>query len=249
MEAARVAALRGHQVALYEREATLGGTMRVAAQCPWRGELADALRWWEGELVALGVEVHTGAHVAESPAADAVVWAVGAVAGQAAVLRRRPSLVEGIEGARDLPHGRQVLTGQASVRGRVLVIDEEGGWPAVSLAESLAADPCVSAVTVVTASSHFGAPELEFTTELPSVSRRLAGAGVDVHCDSLVARVVGGRVQLEGGDELGPFDAIVLSTGAQPRPTPEGASLVGDCLAPRGVWAATTDAARLARTL
>jgi 2,4-dienoyl-CoA reductase (NADPH2) len=249
MEAARVAALRGHEVALYESDATLGGTLRVAADCPERGELSEALRWWEGELAALGVEVHTGSPVTDAPAADAVVWAIGAVGGQAAVLRRRPSLVEGIDGSGDLPHGRQVLTGQASVSGNVLVIDEEGGWPAVSLVEWLAADPGVSALTVVTASSHFGAPELELTTELPSVSRRLVAAGVTVHSESLVARVTGGHVQLEGGEELGPFDAIVLSTGAEPRETPAGALLVGDCLAPRGIWAATTDAARLARAL
>lgn len=249
LEAARTAALRGHQVVLHERAGRLGGAMRAAADAPYRAEIGDALAWWEAELRQLGVEVRLGSAVTEPPLADAVVWATGAAAAQTAVLRRRPSLVAGIPGADGLPHGRDVLAGRAAVTGRVAVVDEEGGWPAVSLAEALAADPAVSSVTVVTASAQLGEPDLAFTVELPAVTRRLREAGVEVLCGALVASVAGGRLRLEDGTELGPFDAVVLSLGAQPTAVPHGVLAAGDCVAPRGYWAATTDGARAGRSL
>lgn len=94
MEAARVAALRGHDVVLCEAAAQLGGSLRFAALVfePNR----KLLRWLEGQLDQLGVDVRLGraasaAEIAGS-GADAVIVASGAA-------RRRPD-VEGI----DLPH-------------------------------------------------------------------------------------------------------------------------------------------------
>ena len=46
------------------------------------------------------------------------------------------------------------------------------------------------------------------------------------------------------GERSGPFDAIVLSTGTAARDARRAAA-VGDCVAPRGLWSATSDAARL----
>jgi NADPH-dependent 2,4-dienoyl-CoA reductase/sulfur reductase-like enzyme len=100
MEAARVAALRGHRVTLVERERHLGGTVFFSSLVyEPNGELAA---WLAAELRRLGVEVRLG--VEASPelvrgfGADAVVIAVGA--------RREPSALPG----GDLPH---VLSGDA----------------------------------------------------------------------------------------------------------------------------------------
>jgi hypothetical protein len=65
----------------------------------------------------------------------------------------------------------------------------------------------------------------------------------------MVDAVSGGRARTSTGESIGPFDQIVLSTGTTARPVPEGALAIGDCVAPRGMWAATSDAARLARRL
>ncbi|CAN0499765.1 unnamed protein product [Laminaria digitata] len=51
------------------------------------------------------------------------------------------------------------------------------------------------------------------------------------------------------GPRLGRFDTIVLSTGTSSRPTPNGALAVGDCVAPRSIWAATNDALALVGAL
>ena len=48
------------------------------------------------------------------------------------------------------------------------------------------------------------------------------------------------------GEALGPFDALVLSMGAVANPAPYGVNAIGDCVAPRSIWAAVQDGARLA---
>jgi hypothetical protein len=250
MEAARIAAERGHHVTLYEAAAELGGDLLLAARAPYREELALALTWWERELERLGVEIRLGHRLAESPPdSDETIWALGALPGVGAIWRFRPSLVDGIPGCEDLPHGRDVMAGRASVGGNVLVIDEEGGWPAVNLAEWLVRHDDVTAVTVVTTSAALGDPQLLHTLEIFEVTPRLASAGVSIHPGTFVMSVSDGCADLAGGGRLGSFDAIVMSTGTVAPELDDDLIAIGDCVAPRGFWAATTDAARVARTI
>lgn len=251
LEVARAAALRGHRVTLYEASARLGGQMRLAAEAPNRSEMLPAIAWWERELQRLQVRVNLKHAIKPDTRLDAdqVVWAVGAIPAATAIWRIRPHLVDGIPGAETLPHGRDVISGQAKVSGRVLIIDEEGGWPAISLAETLVARPNVRSVTVVTSEATLGGPELVYSFEEGDVQARIKASGIIVESGKLVASVDGSRAILTNGTALGPFDSIVLSTGTLPREIPEDALAVGDCIAPRGIWGATHDANRLARTL
>jgi len=81
MEAARVAAERGHDVVLYEGGAELGGQITIAAQAPQRDQIAGITRWYQLELARLKVDVrlNTRADAAELSAiqADVVVLATG----------------------------------------------------------------------------------------------------------------------------------------------------------------------------
>ncbi|MDA0368390.1 MAG: FAD-dependent oxidoreductase [Proteobacteria bacterium] len=251
MEAARVAALRGHRVELYESLPQLGGQMRLAAEAPHRGEMLPAIEWWENELQRLQVRVHLGAAVTadKPPAADEVVWAVGSEPGPTQIWRIRPHLRTGIPGTDGLAHGREIMAGTAAVSGKVLVIDEEGGWPAVSLCETLAATPDVTSVDVITSEVALGAPELDYNFESLDVAARIRGAGITVHASTLVDGLTDGVATLRGGGTLGPFDAVVMATGTTARAVPEDAHAIGDCVAPRSIWAATRDAAVLARGL
>jgi hypothetical protein len=122
------------------------------------------------------------------------------------------------------------------------VIDEEGGWPTISLVETLAAQADAGPITVVTSGTHPGEPDLIFSLELQEVSARLSAADIEIRPHALVASIDGGVATLTTGETLGPYDAIVLATGTAAPVLPAGVVAIGDCLAPRGFWAATNDA-------
>lgn len=251
LEAARVLAYRGHKVTLYERESELGGQMRLAANAPHREEMPLAIDWWVRELKRLQVRIHLNTVVTSEGDLDAdkVIWAVGADHGHTAIWRLRPFLFDGIPGTKELPSGRDILAGKVKASGNVLVIDEEGGWPAVSLAETLVADPNVFSVTVTTPERSLGEAALSLTWEIKSIPARIRAAGIKVLAETQVKEVAGETAVLMDGKTLGPFETIVLLTGTQTNTTPKGALAIGDCVAPRGIWAATLDAAKLARTI
>ena len=60
MEAARVAAVRGHQVILCEREPRLGGMLNVAAVPPGKDKIGWIVEYFDHELTRLGVDLHLG---------------------------------------------------------------------------------------------------------------------------------------------------------------------------------------------
>ncbi|KAB7672994.1 NAD(P)/FAD-dependent oxidoreductase [Bacillus sp. B1-b2] len=57
MEAARVAALKGHSVTLFEKETNLGGQLTSAATPPFKSKLRELVGWYEIQLEKLGVEL------------------------------------------------------------------------------------------------------------------------------------------------------------------------------------------------
>jgi len=60
MEAARVAAERGHDVTLIEKADALGGQITIAAKAPQRDQIAGITRWYALELERLGVDLRLG---------------------------------------------------------------------------------------------------------------------------------------------------------------------------------------------
>jgi thioredoxin reductase len=82
LSAARVAALRGHEVALYEKDAELGGQLRWARKAYKRGELEQVIRYLSIQAKKAGVDIHLNEEMdrdkiyALNP--DAVIMATGA---------------------------------------------------------------------------------------------------------------------------------------------------------------------------
>jgi 2,4-dienoyl-CoA reductase (NADPH2) len=81
MEAARVAAERGHQVTLIEKRETLGGMLRLAGRLSFKKEMLDVIRYLETEIERLGIEVRLLTElsdaVLEAVAPDLVLVATG----------------------------------------------------------------------------------------------------------------------------------------------------------------------------
>jgi 2-enoate reductase len=63
MEAARVAALRGHRVTLWEKGKSLGGHLLEASVPGFKKDLAQLLDWFERELNTLDLEIRTGVEI------------------------------------------------------------------------------------------------------------------------------------------------------------------------------------------
>ncbi len=120
MEAARVAALRGHRVTLWERDSRLGGQLVQAAIPPYKDRIAPMARYLETQLQKIGVKIQTGkeataAAVAESKP-DVVVVATG--------IRTFIPDIPGLDKTPVIEAG-DVLEGKAKVGDRVAIIGGE----------------------------------------------------------------------------------------------------------------------------
>jgi 2,4-dienoyl-CoA reductase-like NADH-dependent reductase (Old Yellow Enzyme family) len=132
LEAARVAAERGHRVVLFEKARRLGGLVNLIIKTPKRESFEEIILFFERQLAKLKVDVRTGleAGVAEvlAEAPDVVIVATGSTPW-------RP-LVPGADGSRAVT-AREVLTG-APVGDRVVVVDTLGRTEGCTIAEYLA---------------------------------------------------------------------------------------------------------------
>lgn len=142
MEAARVAALRGHHVVLAEAQNKLGGLVNVAAKLPTRHGIHDIAVWQENEIFALGVDVRLSTYVelqdviAESP--DAVIVATGARPRMDGVVLSNPGEPTlGMDQAH-VHSSVDFLTGTHKDLGKTaLVVDDVGHYEGMGVAEEL----------------------------------------------------------------------------------------------------------------
>jgi len=81
MEAARIAALRGHMVSLYEKEGTLGGQLILSSQPPYKDEVRKFGEYLIHQVEEVGMEIKLGIEVTpetvEDVAPDVVIVATG----------------------------------------------------------------------------------------------------------------------------------------------------------------------------
>jgi NADPH-dependent 2,4-dienoyl-CoA reductase/sulfur reductase-like enzyme len=209
LEAARVAAGRGHDVVLFEREAELGGQTLIAKLAPSRQDFDGAPRWSSQQCRKLGVDIRLevdadASHVlAEKP--DAVLLATGARA-------RRPAL-DGMDAVR-MVSGWEVLLGEVEVGGVAIVIDEEYGHQAPTIAEFLL-DRGVQ-VDLVTSQETIGS-FLGATTRPPLLSRLFGKGGqLFAHLEAVAIqnrKLIANNTWTGAAHEMGPYDAFVYVYG------------------------------------
>ncbi len=122
MQAAIVAAHRGHEVTLWERSADVGGAFRLAAMAPGKSVFADFLRWQKEELERAGANLQTHMHATDESVLqfdpDELIVATGSQPLTSA------ALPYGAGGRFVL--GDEVLEGQVEVASPVFVVSNMG---------------------------------------------------------------------------------------------------------------------------
>ncbi|MBI3967033.1 MAG: hypothetical protein HY329_15470, partial [Chloroflexi bacterium] len=237
LEAARVAAVRGHHVTLFEQGYELGGQLAIAVRARNRLELGKLTGWLEWQIRQLGVEVRLGVEATPelilSTDPDAVIVAVGST-----------PVTQTLAGQNGLPviDVTDALCDLAKVGQRVIVLDDDRHYKAAGIAEYLA--DLNKDVTIITRSGETGA-------DIPTVS--FAGLRVRLGQKKIralpfhdIARVEGhdvvavdGFTRLEA--TISDIDTIIFagqnrSDGSLARAllgrVPE-LHVAGDCVAPR----------------
>jgi NADPH-dependent 2,4-dienoyl-CoA reductase/sulfur reductase-like enzyme len=240
LEAARVAALRGHRVTLVERLGELGGQVRLARRAPGRAELGQVADHLAGAVERAGVKIccHAEATVESLLALgpDAVVVATGSVP-------RMLDIDAGEETRDRLVSARAALEG-ARLGDRVVVADTKGDLVGLTTADWLAGRR--HHVTVVTPHRHAGPLVEPMTWRI--LCQRLVDQGVEVLVHGQVVRLTDGGVvvrhTLSGVESVLPdVAAVVAACGGEAdsglyhdlrRAVPGlEVHLVGDAAAPR----------------
>ena len=207
LEAARVAALRGHDVTLFEKTTTLGGQLNIACVPPRKEEMRRAAQDLIHAVCNAGVHLCMGqARTAEQlkdAGFEAVINAVGA---HSAAPR-----IPGIDSV-NVADAWKVLAGEQQVSGTVAVIG--GGMVGCETAEYLAARGCK--VSVIEMMDKIAAGES--TTILPTLLENYKTYGVEQYPSHKVKEFRMDAVVCEnkdGAEVTIPCDYIVLAMGAR----------------------------------
>lgn len=208
LEAARVAALRGHEVDLYEKEDRIGGQINLAAVPPRKEEILRSVAYYETILPELGVRLHLNTGVTEQimNAADAVIVAVGAHD------LRLP--IPGADGP-NVVSSWDVLAGKVPVSGSCAVIG--GGLVGTETAEYLLEKGCSISIIEMMDKVAGG----ESSTILPDIMADFARHGVKQYVNTKVSAIVnGGRtvtaVNTADGSEIAvDCDLVVMAVGSK----------------------------------
>ena len=207
LEAARVAALRGHDVTLFEKTTTLGGQLNIACVPPRKEEMRRAAQDLIHAVCNAGVHLCMGqtrtAEQLKDAGFEAVINAVGA---HSAAPR-----IPGIDSV-NVADAWKVQAGEQQVYGTVAVIG--GGMVGCETAEYLAARGCK--VSVIEMMDKIAAGES--TTILPTLLENYKTYGVEQYPSHKVKEFRMDAVVCEnkdGAEVTIPCDYIVLAMGAR----------------------------------
>jgi 2,4-dienoyl-CoA reductase-like NADH-dependent reductase (Old Yellow Enzyme family) len=249
METARLAAERGHAVEVWETGPEPGGQLRIGRRGVGRGELDRLRAHLQRRLADLAVTVRTRCD-ASAPAVladppDVVVLATGARHAARDVPGWGPALTAAAL-------GRQTWTGAT-----VLVLDDDNGWTAASVAETAArggaevhlVTAAGTALWAVTEYSRMTAVERlrDLGVQLWTSARAELSDGTATITSALVDTVVGvpgitDVIALDPPTARDDLAAPLAEAGVE-------VHVIGDAVAPRTLLEAMTEANTLGRAL
>ena len=257
LEAARVAAERGHQVTLAEASDKLGGQFRLAGLQPRRHQIIDYLDWFERQLARLQVKVmlNTPLDAGEVKAfgVDEVIVATGSLPDGKAFQRAMPEhdSLPGI-GRGNAWSAEDVMGRGACLGKRVILLDETANWKGAGTALYMA--EAGHMVTIVTGAVSVMS-EMARTNIDPQMRIRLRELHVRMiteammlewHGDGATVQPFGGKPEKIAADTL-----VVAATNVSERALSDqlGAPSIGDATAARNAAMAIFEGRKLAMAL
>lgn len=207
MEAAIVAAQRGHQVQLFEKSGKLGGQFLIAAVPPAKGEFSSFIVWQKNQLQKWGVQVHLNTELTENRIAeehpDVVIIATGAEPVSPDIPGKNKAHVF---------ISNDVLSGMVALGRDVIVIG--GGMVGAELANHLAVHE--KKVKIVEMQSDIARDEMQPIRIF--MMEEFRKNNVDMYVNTRVKEIVedGVIVQTEDGERKIHGDSVVLALGSKP---------------------------------
>jgi 2,4-dienoyl-CoA reductase-like NADH-dependent reductase (Old Yellow Enzyme family)/thioredoxin reductase len=257
LEAARVAAERGHQVTLAEASDKLGGQFRLAGLAPRRHQIIDYIAWFERQLEKLQVKVllNTPLDAGEVKAfnADQVIIATGSLPDGKAFQRAMPEhdSLPGLERG-NVWTAEDVMGRSARLGKKVLVLDETANWKGAGAALLLA--EAGHQVTIVTGAAAVML-EMARTNVDQQMRHRLRELGMRMITEAMVAEWHGdgATVQPFGApaERIAADSLVVAATNVAEHALADelGAPTIGDATAARNAAMAIYEGRKLAMSL
>jgi 2,4-dienoyl-CoA reductase-like NADH-dependent reductase (Old Yellow Enzyme family)/thioredoxin reductase len=251
LAAARVLAMRGHQVLVCDEQGQVGGLARVAALSPGRGEIMDAVNYFVKELERLGIEIRLNTVISKelisSFRPEATVIATGSLP-ELPVIKGLFQTKMGLETVTDIMESRAVAGDRVIVLG--------GGQAGLMVSDFLGESG--KEVVVLNRKRHF-AEELSGNDRY-YLRERLKTHQVKLYKAVRIKKFLNDGVVFRNGKEeirLAPCDTVVvaekMTSIRKPLELFKGLDIqvhvIGDVKSPRGIMHAISEGEELGRSL
>lgn len=251
MEAARVAAVRGHKVTLFERCDNLGGNLIPGAVPSFKRDLKLLIDYFERQLPMVGVDVRLGQEATPQSVVDSGADMVIMATGARSVLPEVPGI-----------HGPHVITavdlllGKASAPQHADLVVVGGGEVGCETAVHLAQRDCRVTLIEMLPQILGGVFEANRLQLLEMLDRWQIRVLTNTSMQAVTENAVMTRSK-DGALEEIPAALVVIAVGLTPRVELLTAltdklprmHAIGDCVAPRSVFDAFWEGYRLARLI
>ena len=249
LNVAWVAARRGHDVHLFEKQSHLGGQLTLGSITHYKKELRKLIRFQTKQMERFGVKCHLNQEVTpetlKTHSPDVVVLATGSAPVYPSVEGIDKPLVISINDA---------LNGHKQAGGKTVVVG--GGPTGCEIALHLSENGCQ--VTIVEMLPKLGMQMESMTKKMLLRKLKENHVSFKTHC-SLISVLNNGVViaEKDGGQMTLPADQVVFATGNQPEDSlfhqikSMGYEVhrIGDCLEPRSAKAAIYEGGVLGRAI
>jgi NADPH-dependent 2,4-dienoyl-CoA reductase/sulfur reductase-like enzyme len=244
LEAARVAALRGHKVTLFEKNSVLGGHMLESTVPAFKWDVKRLFDWLLRQVNQVGIEVKLGVEATPDQVKalnpDAVIVATGSEPAVCNVPMENMKVINAVD----------VLLGKQNVGNKIVVI----GGGLVGAETALYIYQQFNKQPVIVEMLDKILLDMEPVSQM-ALTQKLVEACIEVITSWHLDEIKGGKVVCSDAawqkHEI-EADTVVLAVGFKPKDANEYAGVapmvyaIGDCVAPRKIYNAFEEAWRVA---